>query len=228
MEKRLIAVRSDGNVKEYADFTLPIIKDYAEKCESEFLQISECQGLHPHYRIMQFYELFDEYDRILSIDSDVIIRSFCPNIFDLIPVEKIATVLEDKGSREADRRNRLKLMQDKFGNIGLESGYINTGFALFSKEHKDLFKERDENNLWMDFGYDDVYLRYMIHKFNFEIVELSYKFNHMSMFSEDWNENKSRFDSYVMHYAGRGFSSVIPRDDQIKQDYAILKRYNTL
>jgi len=35
-----------------------------------------------------------------------------------------------------------------------------------------------------------------------KIYELSYKFNHMSMFSEKWNGRASRFDSYMLHYAG--------------------------
>lgn len=228
MEKRLIAVRSDDNVKDYAELTLPLIEDYAQKCEADFLQIQDCKGLHPHYRIMQFYELFDEYDRILSMDSDVIIRSFCPNIFNEISFDTIATVLEDKGSRQEDRRQRLKLVQEKFGDVGLKEGYINTGFALFSKDHKDLFKERDENNLWMSYGYDDVYLRYMIEKLNLKIQELPYQFNHMSMFSEEWNGFQSRFNSFVIHYAGQGFSNIVKRDDQIKQDYLLLKKYDLL
>ncbi|MCP3968244.1 MAG: hypothetical protein GY718_18185, partial [Lentisphaerae bacterium] len=55
---------------------------------------------------------------------------------------------------------------------------------------------------WEGFGYDDAFIGYLIKKLKFPVYELSYKWNHMQMFSEPWNDNANRFDSYVIHYAG--------------------------
>ena len=37
-----------------------------------------------------------------------------------------------------------------------------------------------------------------------EVKQLDYRWNHMTMFSEPWNDNADRFESFIIHYAGRG------------------------
>jgi len=44
---------------------------------------------------------------------------------------------------------------------------------------------------------------YNIHKHNFTIQELPFQFNHMSMFSEEWNGSADPFESFIIHFAGR-------------------------
>jgi len=36
-----------------------------------------------------------------------------------------------------------------------------------------------------------------------KVDELNYKWNHMSMFGEDWNGAPPREDSYILHFAGK-------------------------
>jgi len=48
------------------------------------------------------------------------------------------------------------------------------------------------------------HLNYQMMKFRYKYIDLGYKFNHMSIFSESWNGSPSRFDSYIIHYAGGG------------------------
>ena len=220
--KLCIVTRSDGRIKEMTDITHPILKRYAKKCGAEFKILSDSKGLHPHYRILQLYELFKVYDRILCIDSDVLIMKSCPNIFKLVPIEKIGCIYEDKGSRQEDRRNRIAKIQREREDIGWETGYINTGVIVFSRLHRDIFKNE---NLYLDLGYDDVLLGYKLNKQGYEIHELPFTFNHMSMHSEDWNKHASRFDSYIIHFAGRAFYPQIDRTEQIGSDFLILKKY---
>ena len=47
---------------------------------------------------------------------------------------------------------------------------------------------------WTDFGSDDVQLGYLIKKNNFQVMELPFQFNHMTMYSEAWNGFPNRFD----------------------------------
>ena len=93
--------------------------------------------------------------------------------------------------------------------------------------HRDIFNLKEED-LWMDLGYDDVELGYQINKNGYKIKELPFFWNHMSMFSEEWNNYKSRFDSYILHYDGRGHLPNIDRTEQIRQDALILDKYNLL
>jgi len=196
-----ITIKADENVDEMYFLTLPYIMKYADKIGAEVVRLKDNKGLHYHYKILQLYDLFEKYDRIIVFDCDIVIRKDCPNLFDIVPYKYIGTVLEDKGSRLQDRRERIRKVQEKWGDIGWKEGYINTGVAVFSKCHRDIFKKRE---LWLDNGYDDVYLGYWINKLGYKIFELPYTLNHMRMFSETWNGSPSKFDSWIIHEAGGG------------------------
>lgn len=206
MPKYLMVTRCDEGAEELAQVTHPILKSYAEIWKADFMKLDyqadylEGYGM-PHYRIMKLYDLLDEYDRILMIDSDVLIMPSCPNLFDVVPEDKIGTIYEDKGSRKKPRRELIDAIQIHAGDVGWKEGYINTGVFVVSKKHKPIFQTIN-GDYWRHTGFDDVHLGYNIHKYGFEITELAYQFNHMSMFSEPWNGSPSRFDSYIVHYAG--------------------------
>lgn len=234
--KRLIATRADSGIEEMCEISHPILKVYASKCKADFHVISENKGIHPHFRILQFIELFEEYDYILSVDSDVLIKKDCPDIFDIVPDGLVGTIYEDVGSRKDHRRDLINKIQNERGDVGWKSGYINTGFALFPASQKGIFNRIDTNNLWLDFGLDDVEICYQIHASStlsdstYQIYELPFQFNHMTMHSEPWNNNADRFDSWILHYAGRGIydNFITNRLDQMKQDYFLMKKYNMI
>jgi len=203
----LVTTRADKKIKDMTDLTHPIIKRFAREWEADFSILNHISGCDVgngkyHYRIMKLYDLLTEYDRILVIDSDVLINKNCPNLFEIISHEKIGTVYEDKGSRERDRRNRINQIQKKWGNLGWTAGYINTGIFIVSKSHREIFRKIN-GEYWIHKGFDDVHLGYQIRRLDLEVFELDYKFNHMSMFSEPWNGSPSRFNSYIIHYAGQ-------------------------
>jgi len=53
------------------------------------------------------------------------------------------------------------------------------------------------------FGAIQAHIGYQIVNQDHKYVDLGYKWNHMSMFSEPWNGSLSRFNSYIIHYAGK-------------------------
>ena len=206
--KLLITTRADEGIKNWTDITHPIIKKYAENVGADFEIMSHKSDCNDgdgkwHYRIFKHKQLHEKYDRILHIDSDVLLSPDCPNIFDIVPYDCIASVYEDKGSRAAARRQCIMQAQAKWGNVGWQSGYIDSAFLLTSKCHSNIY-EKINGEYWIGFGYDDVHMGYLINKYKHKVHELSYKWNHMTMFSEDWNNNANRFDSYAIHYGGAG------------------------
>jgi hypothetical protein len=217
MAKRKLAVvtRADDNWKVISVLTHPILHAYAESMDADFVVLSklreDCEKDRSkyHFRILDQYNLFEEYDRILHIDSDVIIAPDCPNIFNVVPEDKIGTILEDKGTRRDERLARIREVQNHWGGVGWTEGYINTGVFVASKQHRDIFKKY-KNKYWEGEGEDDVHIGYLIHLLGHHIHELSYKFNHMSMFSEPWNNSPSRHDSHCIHYAGNAEFPDIP------------------
>ena len=46
----------------------------------------------------------------------------------------------------------------------------------------------------------------------------------MTMFSEDWNGNPDRFDSHIIHYAGRGIFDEGMATDKLHQAQLDFKR----
>lgn len=229
MNTRLIVTRSDDRVKNIASLTHPIIKSYADYCGADFKIISgPPDEPHPkyHYRLFKLYDLFDEYERILHLDTDILIRNCCPNLFDIVPYDKIGTILEDKGSRKENRRSTIRQIQEEREDIGWEKNYTNCGCILFSKNHRELFNPKlHKYPLWEKNGTAEAEMGYRIHMLGFDIHELDYKFNHLSMFSEEWHNHANRFNSYIIHYAGGGFYRFMSQYEQIKQDLALLVRF---
>lgn len=218
-----IFTRADNSISPMTSITHPILKEYAAKCGADFRLIEGKPPVitndgHPHWRIAHLYNYYDEYDRILCIDSDVLVLPSCPNLFDEVPEDCIGSSFEDIGSRAGPRRRSIADIQKKFGQIGWKQGYINTGVIVTSKMHRHVFTAID-GKYYTDFGSDDVHIGYKAHKLGFKIHQLSFKFNHMTMFSESWNGNADRFDSHIIHYAGRGaFNQKLSRIDNIRTD----------
>ena len=205
--KYAMVTRCNEKAASLAAVTHPTLKCYATRWNADFIVLdgkyckSEDYQLN-HYMILQVGELLDDYDRILIIDSDVVIMPECENPFDAVDEDKIGSIYEDKGSRQEHRRQIIKDIQAKFGDVGWTEGYINSGFLVVSKRHKKIF-EKINGELWAEFGFDDPLLAYNAHKHGFKIQELPCKWNFMSMFSEPWNNNANRFNAYVIHYSGQ-------------------------
>ena len=203
--KLLMVTRADERIQEMAELTHPILRSYAEKWDADFFVLSEnfdSQGWGTvHYRLMRLYDLLDEYDRILNIDTDVIINKNCPNLFEIVPYDEVGVIFEDVGTRKLDRIGRIQSVQLEWGIIGWKKNYINSGVCLVSKPHREIFK-RYNGKLWEKHGYADVHFGYQIHRLKLKIFEMDWHFNHMSIFSESWNNRASRFDSHIIHYAG--------------------------
>ena len=224
--KKLVVTRADSKITEMTEITHPVISSYAERCGADFkvlIKDSDCTVGHGkwHFKILQLNELLDDYDRIICIDSDILIKNSCPNLFDVVPYECVGTNLEDVGSRTSNRRSRISAANRIFGDNGWKENYINTGVFVVSKPHKNIFNKIDGKYAEdADFqgGFDDVQLGYLIQKYGHCIHELDYKFNHMTMYSEDWNGNANRFKSHIIHYAGGGMFDAPSRIEQIRRD----------
>jgi hypothetical protein len=216
--KAIVTRAKDGY--ELAPITHPILIDYAKRCQADFIVINEEKIKLGNfaYEIFQCYDLFDTYQRIAVIDTDVLITQSCPNLFEVVPTEKIGVIYEDKYTRKQDRRTRIRNCQKQLGEIGWRWGYVNTGVLVLSRIHRKILTYKP-GEVWNNYGYDDVLIGYKIHKYRHPVYELPYKFNHMSMFSEI---GKNHLKSYIIHYAGRGFSPKKSRAEQIKSDYRTL------
>ena len=230
--KLLITTRADASCVDWAELTHPIFRDYAKRVNADFIVLDEmfdCEeatggignGTY-QYRIMKHYDLHEVYDRILHLDNDMILTPECPNLFEIVPDDCIGSILEDKGSRRHQRISCIQNSQNQFGDIGWREKYINTGVFVTSKRHRDIYQPIG-GRYFVDWGTDDIHIGYLIHKHGHKIYELPFQFNHMTMHSEQWNKNSNRFDSHIIHYAGRGIFDNGTRD-KLAQAYLDYER----
>ena len=60
-------------------------KKYAEQCDADYVQITDCSFLpdkHPAFQRLKLFEM-GQYDQILYLDSDAVLLDNIPNIFEL-------------------------------------------------------------------------------------------------------------------------------------------------
>jgi lipopolysaccharide biosynthesis glycosyltransferase len=221
----VIVTRSDDNVKQLTDITHPMLKKYADKCDANFIILTDDKKPpESHWRILQMYDILTKYNRAIILDSDIILKNNYPNLFNEVPYNCIGSIYEDVGSRQTHRRNLITQVQRERDDVGWLSGYINTGVFVVSECHIDIF-DLDITKVWRGFGEDDVELGYQINKRKIKIYPLDYHLNFMSLFSEEWNSYESRFNALGLHYAGGGWHRWIPQYEHVKQDLIILKRF---
>lgn len=227
-ERRLITTRLSSCTEDTAAITHPIFREFAYRWNADFLILQrDCEhSLKPTanvaYKLCRTRELFLSYDRIFHIDSDLIISPHCPNIFEEVPADKLGIVMEDKGSRQDSRVGRMNDLQIVHGDIGWRSGYPNAGLLIFSAPHAVIFNDID-GSYWEEIGFDCVHIGYNIKRFNIPFIDLGYKWNHMSMFSEEWNGSPDRFKSHIIHYAGVGIfePGIDNKLEQMKKDVKV-------
>jgi len=205
--KLLMTTRASAAVVAYSQISHPILIKYAKKWGAEFMILDQ---IRPHdsggRRLMKLYGLLDEYDRIVHIDTDIIINKTCPNMFEVVPSDTVGLVFEDKGSRLKNRRAQIAHIKRVWGgNEDWVSGYFNSAVFVVSRMHKEIFTEINGKFWGEDFkvqGADQTHFSYQLYKQGHKYIDLGFKFNHSHMFSERWNGSLSRFDSYIIHYGG--------------------------
>jgi lipopolysaccharide biosynthesis glycosyltransferase len=199
----ILTITLGEKYKQVAVITHNSIKQYANKINADFLVIDQ-NYLHdntnsPHWNKFLIKSIFEQqnYDRILYIDTDVIIRNDCPNLFNIVPEDKIGMFNEGKyESRFNPLQEALKIYNIQITDW--DGSYYNSGVIVISKQHKDLFVLPETiHSLPM---FEQSYLNILLLKSEFSMYDLDYKFNRMSLMDKLIGE--SRYASYIIHYAG--------------------------
>lgn len=175
----------------------PTMQAYADRIEAEFVVINEIR-LRMRSLLLekwQIYDLLFEYDRILFLDTDILVTPSCPDLFDIVPIEMVGGIVE---SDYIDRKPWILAIQDQLGHIGWEDGYINSWVGVYSYMHKPIF---DKTLPYVIPGDQHTY-NYRIKQIGFHVYPLQKGFNYMEICGCD------RLKSYILHYAGSGFTGV--------------------
>lgn len=178
--------------------THPTIERYAERINADFLKITETSCSTPHWeKLVAVHALLNKYKRILYLDTDLIVRDDCPNLFDMVPEHQLGMFNEapftdgrayalTKASE--DYKIRLKNWNGK---------YYNTGVMVISRPHKYLFVKPEKE---ISCFYEQSYLNLIFANENVPIFDLPYTVARMTCMDKFTGEE--RHASYIIHYAG--------------------------
>ena len=195
--RAVVTITVGETYRQMARLTHPSLKTYTEKIGADFIVINESNCSSPHWEKFQLYDLLEKYERILFLDTDILIRSDTPNLFEIIPPQKLGMFNEAPWTD-----GRYQSMVDACRDYGFlvpdwNAKYWNTGVMIVSRCHRYLFKRPDKEIFNF---YEQGYLNAVIGHGCIPVQDLPYQFNRMCCMDKFTGED--RFASFVIHYAG--------------------------
>jgi lipopolysaccharide biosynthesis glycosyltransferase len=197
---------------EIIKISYPFLEGYAKKINAEFKVIDKKRiNLEPTYmEKFQVYDIFDQYDRILWLDCDILIHPDCPNVFELVPNDYLGAIPDCESGEwwNVNYFKDIKMIQNALGWIGWETGYFNIGVLVMSKIHKELFanpenalkmRDRYHDQLLVNYNFQKMYL-----KKRSKFFCMDTKFNAMVINGNNVKKlgKESRLDAHILHFAG--------------------------
>lgn len=226
--KRAIVTLSIG--EEYnrlGKATHPLIEAYANKVEADFIVINTqklTSDYYAHFEKFQLYALLNRYDRIIFLDTDLLVTPKCPNLFDVVSEEQFGAFVVSKYTGYHDRA--IRLIQEELGEIDWVMEYFNSGVMVVSKHHLEVFNT--ENGFLKQWSLcssqkgfqgflDQTLINYNVQRLCLPIYDIGYKFNHTTA----PKNSGERFNSYIIHYPGKGHRRA-NKLRQIQKDLTII------
>ncbi|MHA1847217.1 MAG: glycosyltransferase [Promethearchaeota archaeon] len=209
----------------FAKYTHGPMKDYASKIGADFIIFDEkrinfqdSRNFNPIlFEKYQVHDLLTNYDRVLYLDTDILVTPHAPNVFDIVPADKVGGVFEDFGTEQDHRRELIRKVQKVLGDVNWKSGFMNSGMFVVSKMHQKIFRLYKIHGFY-DGEYEQTNTNWYIRKAGFEIYALDFRFNFMGIMR--LYHGPIHREAYFIHYAGKsGIFPWVPKIEQVKKDY---------
>ena len=90
-KKRLvITVATGSDFARVLDLTGPFMRAYAERCDADFVALTDTTQNWPMYEKFRVHQWANRYKETLFIDADCLVRSDAENLFEMIPPNTVA------------------------------------------------------------------------------------------------------------------------------------------
>lgn len=222
MNKNLVLTISIGDVfSKISKITHESIKKYAEKINADFVVITQTKFIDANWEKTQVYNFLNKYNRIILLDSDLIIRDDCPNLFEIVPEDKLGAFNEKKYIINSEKI-KLEAQKYKIEIKKITNDYLNTGVLVLSRRHKSIFKP-----VSTILGEFNDYFNVILQRDKTNVFELEYKFNRIHY--QDNFIGITRHDSYIIHYAqapDEVMFDLIPKDLEVWKKDSPKYKYN--
>jgi len=205
--KRLVLTIAIGDAhKRIHAVTAPTQRAYAERLGADYLVLKELgpDQTTPHWEKLRIHELLLQYERIVYLDADVLVRDDCPDLFAEVPETQLGA--HNEGAF-LDRRASLAQALEESGETveDWDGAYYNTGVMVISRRHRGLFRPvaRQISNF-----FEQGLLNARIAGAHVPCHDLRYKLNRMQHM--DALTGEQRHDAWLIHYAGLE-ASLVPQ-----------------
>lgn len=227
MKKKNLVLTYSTNQTELTSLTYPFLERYCENHNLDLMIMRETNrsivdkfnndgaNWFPGCDRWYSYDLYQLYDRILWVGSDVLIKPDAPNIFDVVPENHIGGYVEH---RPNEFHHAGDICGDCYSAFNvLPNNYINIDVMLVDSSLKDIYNYHDTDLKILNKGkwLEQDYFNYYIQKNNAPLFDLGYKWNCM-VSKYIYTNTPIPDDWYFMHVTG------IDRDSRIKLIYDYL------
>jgi hypothetical protein len=224
---------NDKEAPEWAQYSISYFREYARMHDVDYyfstertVEMDPPENHFEHMRVC-YDELFEQYDKVLYVDVDVVPKNMNANIFDLDVVDvagwpewkhpDLAVSPNWKNTGPLNRRFAdfgARMVKPKTGNCNIR--IINSGVILWSAQGRIKARQFDTPDKWYchnnpvldrtltnkEVGHssmclDQPYMNAMWNKFNFNVMELPIEWNRMPTTDEN---RPCNFAHYVGQY----------------------------
>lgn len=205
-QRTLIFTETSGYVySQFASLTVPLMRAYAARVGADFLyDHQELKAKYPLFRKYKVGELLAEYDRVLFLDIDILVRPDSPNLFGIVPSGHFAAFNEGAWCEEMEleaRQWHIAAVTRAYNlefNLNMALDYFNAGVFLADRQHVNLFEMPPENPVMSEVVSEQSLLNIRIKADNVKTYHLPICFNSMPRWWSRWYLH----DSYFIHHAG--------------------------
>ncbi len=159
-----------------------------------------------HLEKYQLFDYFNQYDRILYLDADILVKPAAPSPFSLVPEEAIGAVWDDVGEDAWKREEELVKLEQQQGPLPLADReaphFFNAGVLVMSRVHQPLWIF-DRNAFIRGRWPDQSLLNYRVLREEVPVCDLGSSFNRMPVHGKNWQDAAWRRSAWLTHYASQ-------------------------
>jgi len=176
----------------FISHTEPLMEQYAKKLDADFHCISSYAAKR-HYtngresnqayviKCAAIYDLLETYDRILYVDDTICIHPDTPDLFSIIPEDKVGAFNEGTLGKDSAKSDHDYILENNHYEINT-GDYINAGLLVVSRQHRFLFDHHhmdEHKDLFCSYFVEQTYLNYVIQSNGVAMRFLPEAFNRM-------------------------------------------------
>ena len=199
---RRYASRYEMDFAPIRERAIPVSSPWFKRRRNQWLRFEKCQ----------LGRLLDRYERLIYLDSDILLTPTCPNLLDVVATGCFGCVFEDCGPRWWERWEEFARAQRKRGPLPRKpDGYFNSGVMVVDRAHRELFDLEicpPVDGRWAEQNT----FNYHAYRLGLPLQPLEPRCNLLAEFTDLWADESKRRQAWVIHYAGKKNRHLMAKD----------------